>query len=72
MTWPMNAAVRPRPHLAGEGPLGEVAADLDFGVEVALADDAAFALGDVGGPQGTSRWRRARARSWTRRRPRDH
>ena len=32
--------------------MGEVAVDVDFGVEVALADDAAFALDDVGGPPG--------------------
>jgi hypothetical protein len=52
MTWPMNAAARSRPHVAVEGALGKVAADLDFGVEVDLADDAAFALGDVDGPPG--------------------
>jgi len=34
MTWLMNAAVSSRPHVAVEGPLGEVAVDVDFGVEV--------------------------------------
>ena len=40
------------PEVPVEGPGREVANDLDFGVQVALADDAAFALGDVGGPPG--------------------
>ena len=40
------------PHVAVEGFFGDVPQDLDFGVVVALAQDAAFALGDVGGPPG--------------------
>ena len=54
MTWPMNAglAFEGLPHVAVEGPFGDVPDDLDLGVEVALAQDAAVALGDVGGPPG--------------------
>ena len=40
------------PGVAVEAGLGHVPVDLDLGVEVALAQDAAFALGDVGGPPG--------------------
>src|ERR1035441_8255032 len=38
------------PHVAVEGALGNVSQDLHFVVVVALAQDAALALGDVGGP----------------------
>jgi hypothetical protein len=40
------------PHVHVEAGFGGVADDLDLGVLVALADDAAFALFDVGGPPG--------------------
>jgi len=40
------------PHVAVEGSFGDVSQDLDLGVVVALAQDAAFALGDVGGAPG--------------------
>ena len=40
------------PHVAVEGPFGDIPDDLDLGVEVALPQDAAVALGDVGGPPG--------------------
>jgi hypothetical protein len=38
------------PHVPVEGAFGDVAEDLHFVVVVALAQDAALALGDVGGP----------------------
>src|SRR5208337_3148889 len=38
------------PHVAVEAAFGDVAEDLHFVVVVALAQDAALALGDVGGP----------------------
>ena len=40
------------PHVAVEAAFGHVPQDLYFGVEVALADDAAIALGDVGRAPG--------------------
>ena len=42
-------ALQGLPHVPVEAALGHVPQDLDLGVEVALAHDAAFALGDVGG-----------------------
>jgi len=41
-----------KPHVDVEAAFGGVADDLDLGVLVALADDAAFALLDVGGAPG--------------------
>jgi hypothetical protein len=54
MTWPMKRAFafEGLPHVAVEGSFGDVPDDLDLRVEVSLAQDAAVALGDVGGPPG--------------------
>ena len=46
-------ALQGLPHVPVEAPVGQVADDLDFLVQVALADDASFALVDVGGTPGS-------------------
>jgi hypothetical protein len=46
----LRLALQRLPHVGVERPLGDVADDLDVGVEVALAHDPAVALLDVGGP----------------------